>query len=106
MRWATARCRSSSCTGTSARSRDRGLVADLHDGIESTLTMLARRLKKGDVRVVREFDRSLPPIDPVGGDGTGLGLDIVRRIVENHRGQVRLVSSPGDTRFEVRLPIG
>jgi signal transduction histidine kinase len=39
------------------------------------------------------------------GKGTGLGLDIVRRIVANHRGQVRLLSSPGDTRFEVRLPL-
>ena len=143
---------------------------DVHDGIDSTLTILAHRLKKGDVRLVREYDRTLPhitahasqlnqvwtnlidnAIDAVDGDGTirlrtgrigdhltvevgddgpgvpselqsrlfepffttkevgrgtGLGLDIVRRIVENHRGQVRLISSPGDTRFEVRLPIG
>jgi signal transduction histidine kinase len=39
------------------------------------------------------------------GKGTGLGLDVVHRIVSNHRGQVRVQSSPGDTRFEVRLPI-
>ncbi len=40
------------------------------------------------------------------GRGTGLGLDIVRRIVENHHGQVRVLSDPPDTRFQVRLPIG
>ena len=35
---------------------------DIHDGIESTLVMLAHKLKKGDVKLVREFDRSLPQI--------------------------------------------
>ena len=39
------------------------------------------------------------------GEGTGLGLDIVRRIVAGHGGAVRVLSGPGDTRFEVRLPI-
>ncbi len=41
------------------------------------------------------------------GDGTGLGLDISWRIVVNkHRGDLRVAhSSPGDTRFEIRLPI-
>ena len=39
------------------------------------------------------------------GEGTGLGLDIVRRIVRNHKGSIRVDSRPGKTMFQVRLPI-
>ena len=40
------------------------------------------------------------------GEGTGLGLDITyRSVVNRHRGHIRLTSNPGDTRFEVTLPI-
>ncbi len=40
------------------------------------------------------------------GKGTGLGLDIAHRIIaDHHRGEIRLVSKPGDTRFQIRLPI-
>jgi len=40
------------------------------------------------------------------GKGTGLGLDIVRRIVvDAHQGEISVESSPGNTRFIVRLPI-
>jgi signal transduction histidine kinase len=40
------------------------------------------------------------------GEGTGLGLDISWRIVVNkHRGDLKVVSEPGDTRFQVRLPL-
>jgi signal transduction histidine kinase len=40
------------------------------------------------------------------GEGTGLGLDISWRIVVNkHRGDLRLRSEPGDTRFQVLLPL-
>jgi signal transduction histidine kinase len=38
------------------------------------------------------------------GEGTGLGLDTVWRIVQKHRGDIRVESRPGDTRFQVRLP--
>ncbi len=41
------------------------------------------------------------------GKGTGLGLDIVQRIVCNqHKGNVKLSSVPGRTQFSVSLPVG
>jgi signal transduction histidine kinase len=39
------------------------------------------------------------------GHGTGLGLEIVQRIVVHHKGTVTVTSRPGDTRFTVRLPL-
>ena len=39
------------------------------------------------------------------GVGTGLGLGIVFRIVEQCHGPPRFTSSPGDTEFVVRLPV-
>ena len=40
------------------------------------------------------------------GKGTGLGLDISRRVVvDDHGGDIRVESRPGETRFQVRLPI-
>lgn len=40
------------------------------------------------------------------GEGTGLGLDVVRRIVRNRSGgDIELTSKPGETVFDVRLPI-
>ncbi len=41
------------------------------------------------------------------GEGSGLGLDIAYRIVVGrHHGEISVSSTPGDTRFQVRLPIG
>jgi signal transduction histidine kinase len=39
------------------------------------------------------------------GEGTGLGLDTVQRIVKKHRGNIQVTSQPGDTRFQVSLPL-
>ena len=39
------------------------------------------------------------------GKGTGLGLDVVTRIVKQHRGSVTVTSDPGHTEFLVCFPI-
>jgi signal transduction histidine kinase len=39
------------------------------------------------------------------GEGTGLGLDTVQRIVKKHRGNIQVNSLPGQTRFQVWLPV-
>jgi signal transduction histidine kinase len=39
------------------------------------------------------------------GEGTGLGLDTVQRIVKKHHGSIQVSSKPGDTRFQVWLPL-
>jgi signal transduction histidine kinase len=39
------------------------------------------------------------------GEGTGLGLDTAQRIVKKHRGRIQVESKPGDTRFQIFLPL-
>ncbi|HEY6986779.1 MAG TPA: ATP-binding protein [Bryobacteraceae bacterium] len=39
------------------------------------------------------------------GQGTGLGLDIVRRLVRHNDGEIAVESQPGRTEFRVALPI-
>jgi signal transduction histidine kinase len=40
------------------------------------------------------------------GKGTGLGLDVSYRvIVSRHHGDIAVISEPGNTRFQIRLPI-
>jgi signal transduction histidine kinase len=39
------------------------------------------------------------------GEGTGIGLDIVRRIVQGHSGEIDVNSQPGRTTFRVQMPL-
>jgi signal transduction histidine kinase len=145
---------------------------DIHNGIESTLTMLQHKLKESDITIIREYDSNLPHINAIGnelnqvwtnlidnaidgigkngtitirtknegnsqilvqvvdngsqgipkevqsrifepffttkepGKGTGLGLSISHRIItQTHKGDISFYSRPGETRFQIRLPI-
>jgi signal transduction histidine kinase len=39
------------------------------------------------------------------GHGTGLGLDIVKKIIDRHKADIKVRSIPGRTEFELRFPI-
>ncbi|NES73188.1 MAG: GHKL domain-containing protein, partial [Okeania sp. SIO2D1] len=39
------------------------------------------------------------------GEGSGMGLDIVKRIVDKHQGNITVASVPGQTTFTISLPI-
>jgi signal transduction histidine kinase len=81
--------------------------------------LTVRTSADGDERVLVEFGDTGPGIPPdiqqrifepffttkPIGQGTGLGLDISWRIVVKHHGDLRVLSAPGDTRFQVVLPI-
>lgn len=96
---------------------DNAVFALRSTGVDGTLTV--RTARQGD-RLLVEFRDTGPgvPADirsrifdpffttkPVG-EGTGLGLDISWRIVVNkHHGSLQVESAPGDTRFQVLLPL-
>ena len=50
--------------------------------------------------------RVFDPFFTTKKDGTGLGLAITYRIIENHRGIIRVTSQPGKgTTFIITLPV-
>ena len=142
---------------------------DVHDSIQSTLTILGHKIRQRQISVVKHFDAGQPNIHTTGvaisqvwtnlidnaidaspqggeievhtwsepgflgigitdhgggipdalrgkifepffttkpvGQGTGLGLEIVQRIVtQSFGGQIQVDSKPGKTQFVVRLP--
>ncbi|MEU0289841.1 ATP-binding protein [Streptomyces sp. NPDC006147] len=99
---------------------DNAVAAMNHaDGDGGTGTLTVRTAREND-RLLVEFGDTGPGIPPEirdrvfdpffttkpVGEGTGLGLDISWRIVVNkHHGSIRFESEPGDTRFQVLLPL-
>ena len=147
-------------------------IVDVHESIESSLTLMGYKLREAKAKIVREYDRKLPRVETYGtelhqlwtnlldnaadaigqakgertvrvrtamdgdalrieirdtgpgipaalterifephfttkaaGKGTGLGLDIVKRIVAHHHGSVACESDGAGARFVVRIPL-
>ena len=94
------------------------LIDNASDAMRNKGTLTVRTALEGDCVLVEIGDNG-PGISkdvqshifeqffttkPVG-QGTGLGLDTVRRIVRKLNGSVSFSSVPGNTRFEVRIPV-
>jgi signal transduction histidine kinase len=95
------------------------LIDNAIDAMDGSGRLTVRTLRDGDSAVVEIADdgpgiplevqsRIFEPFFTTKdvGNGSGLGLDIVYRIVRRHNGDIRLESRRGETRFTVRLPIG
>ncbi|MFL5613415.1 MAG: sensor histidine kinase [Gemmatimonadaceae bacterium] len=148
-------------------------IVDIHESLESSVTLMGYKLREAKAKIVRNYDRTLPGIETYGtelhqlwtnlldnaadalatkadgernvvvrtarddggirveirdsgpgvppdvagrifephfttkaaGKGTGLGLDIVKRIVAHHNGSVTCESNSDGARFIVRLPL-
>ncbi|MFC4913952.1 ATP-binding protein [Actinomadura gamaensis] len=95
------------------------LVVNALDAMDGSGVLTVRTFREDDQAVVEiadtgagipeeNLDRIFTPFfttKPVGR-GTGLGLDISWRIVvDRHGGDIQVSSRPGDTRFQVRLPL-
>ena len=51
-------------------------------------------------KIFEPFFTTKPP-----GEGSGLGLEIVKKIIDKHQGKIDFESQPGKTTFQVKLPI-
>jgi signal transduction histidine kinase len=95
------------------------LIVNALDAMAGEGTLTVRTGREGDCALVEIADtgpgipdelrsRVFEPFfttKPVG-QGTGLGLDVSWRVVvKRHGGDLRVTSSPGDTRFQVVLPL-
>lgn len=75
----------------------------IEDGWDLSPTLVSAGF---DRERLEELTRDVPAEELGIGEGTGLGLDIACRIVQvRHKGTLRFESRPGETTFEVRLPI-
>ena len=94
------------------------LIDNAADAMKETGKLKIRAVRESDYVLVEIADNGpgIPPevqsriFEPFFttkgvGEGTGLGLDIVYRILKKMRGLISVQSVPGDTRFQVRVPI-
>jgi signal transduction histidine kinase len=94
------------------------LIDNAADAMNGNGKLTVRTARENDFVLVEIADNGvgIPPealsriFDPFFttkgvGQGTGLGLDVVSRIIKNVAGQISVTSVPGNTRFQVRIPV-
>jgi len=76
---------------------------DVHEGLESTLTILSHKLKS--VTVVREYDRSLPPIPAYGNELNQVWTNLIDNAIDavSGRGEVRIRTGREDNHVLVEI---
>jgi signal transduction histidine kinase len=63
---------------------DRGelVEVDLHEGLETTLTVLGHKLKHAQIEVVRDYDRSLPRMLVYGGELNQVWTNLIDNAIQ------------------------
>ncbi|WP_410636642.1 ATP-binding protein [Amycolatopsis sp. cmx-4-83] len=77
---------------------------DVHDGLDSTLVMLSGKI--GDIRVVKEYDRSLPKIPAYPGELNQVWTNIIDNAIGAMRGDGTLTLRTWGQNDQVRVEIG
>ena len=95
------------------------IITNAIEAMDGEGTLTVRTMRDGEHTICVEICDDGPGIDddilehiftaffttkPVG-EVSGLGLDLAWRIVAQHGGNIAVQSTPGDTRFTVRLPL-
>jgi signal transduction histidine kinase len=78
---------------------------DIHDGLDSTLVIFSHKLKKG-IKVVKDYDRSIPKIEALGGELNQVWTNIIHNAVDAMGGSGTLTLRTSRDRDCVQVEIG
>lgn len=60
-----------------------GLVeADIHEGLETTLKVLSYKLKHSQIKIVRDYDRTLPPLTMYGSEVNQVWTNVLDNAID------------------------
>jgi len=55
---------------------------DIHNGLESTLTMLQHKLRESDITIIREYDFNLPHINAIGNELNQVWTNLIDNAID------------------------
>src|SRR5215218_1016647 len=55
---------------------------DIHNGLESTLTMLQHKLKEADITIIRDYDSNLPHINAIGNELNQVWTNLIDNAID------------------------